>query len=36
VAERALPFAELDADAVAALERDGLVRLADGLVALPG
>ena len=36
VAERALPLDELDADAVAALERDGLVRLADGLVALPG
>jgi A/G-specific adenine glycosylase len=36
VAERALPLAELDADAVAALERDGLLRLADGLVALPG
>ena len=36
VAERARPLAELDADAVAALERDGLVRLERGLVALPG
>jgi A/G-specific adenine glycosylase len=36
VAERARPLADLDADAVLALERDGLVRLADGLVALPG
>jgi A/G-specific adenine glycosylase len=36
VAERALPLAELDGDAVAALERDGLVRLERGLVVLPG
>jgi A/G-specific adenine glycosylase len=35
VAAGARLLAELDADAVAALERDGLVRLADGLVALP-
>ena len=35
VAEQALPLAELDADAVAALEQDGLVRLDAGLVALP-
>jgi A/G-specific adenine glycosylase len=36
VAERGLPLAELDAEAVAALERDGLVRLEQGLVVLPG
>ena len=35
VAEGARSPAELDAEAVAALERDGLVRQADGLVALP-
>ena len=35
VAAGARSFAELDAAAVAALERDGLVRLTDGLVALP-
>jgi A/G-specific adenine glycosylase len=35
VAAGARPPAELDAEAVAALERDGLVRQADGLVALP-
>jgi A/G-specific adenine glycosylase len=31
----ARPLAELDGEAVAALERDGLVRLVDGLVTLP-
>jgi A/G-specific adenine glycosylase len=35
VAERARPAAELDVEAVAALARDGLVRLDDGLVRLP-
>ncbi len=35
VAERARPAIELDGDAVAALARDGLVRLDDGLVRLP-
>jgi hypothetical protein len=29
------PLAELDAEAVASLERDGLVRVADGAVSLP-
>lgn len=36
VAEAARPVAELDAEAVAALEKDGLVRIEGGLVALPG
>jgi A/G-specific adenine glycosylase len=35
VAAGARTLGELDAEAVAALERDGLVRQADGLVALP-
>jgi A/G-specific adenine glycosylase len=35
VAAGARSLAELDVEAVAALERDGLVRQADGLVALP-
>jgi A/G-specific adenine glycosylase len=35
VAERARPAADLDREAVAALARDGLVRLDDGLVRLP-
>src|SRR5438876_381854 len=35
VTRAAQPLAELDAEAVAALERDGLVRLVDGLVSLP-
>ena len=35
VAEKARPAAELDGEAVAALARDGLVRLDDGLVRLP-
>lgn len=35
VAERERPAVELDEDAVAALARDGLVRLDDGLVRLP-
>jgi A/G-specific adenine glycosylase len=35
VADRPRPLAELDAEAVAALERDGLVRLDGPLVALP-
>jgi A/G-specific adenine glycosylase len=35
VAERARPAAELNREAVAALARDGLVRLDDGLVRLP-
>jgi A/G-specific adenine glycosylase len=35
VARAARPLHELDADAVTALERDGLVRLVDGLVTLP-
>ena len=36
VANGPRPLAELDAEAVAALERDGLVRLDGSLVALPG
>jgi A/G-specific adenine glycosylase len=36
VAERARPVGELDADAVAALARDGLVDVSGGLVTLPG
>jgi A/G-specific adenine glycosylase len=35
VADRPRPLAELDTDAVAALARDELVSVADGLVALP-
>ncbi len=35
VAAEARPLAELDAEAVDALHRDGLVHVADGLVALP-
>jgi A/G-specific adenine glycosylase len=35
VSDEPRPLAELDRDALAALERDGLVRLADGLAALP-
>jgi A/G-specific adenine glycosylase len=35
VAEHARPLAELDADAVAALRRDSLVVVAEGVVALP-
>jgi A/G-specific adenine glycosylase len=35
VAEEPRPLAELDSEAVEALARDGLVRLADGLVSLP-
>jgi A/G-specific adenine glycosylase len=35
VAERSRPADELDAEAVAALARDGLVALSDGVVALP-
>ena len=35
VAETPRPLDQLDADAVAALRRDGLVSVADGLVALP-
>jgi hypothetical protein len=35
VAAEPRPLAELDAEAVAALRRDGLVRIEDGLVALP-
>ena len=35
VAERAHPAADLDPDAVAALARDGLVRLDEGMVRLP-
>jgi A/G-specific adenine glycosylase len=35
VARRPRPLAELDADAVESLARDGLVRLDDGLVSLP-
>jgi A/G-specific adenine glycosylase len=35
VAEQARPAADLDREAVAALARDGLVRLDDGLVRLP-
>ena len=36
VADAPRPLAELDAEAVAALERDGLVRCERGLVVLPG
>ena len=36
VAENARPLAELDAEAIDSLARDGLVVVADGLVALPG
>jgi A/G-specific adenine glycosylase len=36
VAEQPLPLARLDRDAVAALERDELVRVEGGLVSLPG
>jgi A/G-specific adenine glycosylase len=36
VAGGARPLGELDADAVESLARDGLVRLDDGLVSLPG
>ena len=36
VTERSRPLAELDAEAVAALERDGLVQLEADWVALPG
>ncbi len=36
VAAAARPLVELDADAVASLERDGLVSVAGGSVALPG
>jgi A/G-specific adenine glycosylase len=35
VAQRSRPVAELDREAVAALERDGLVRVADGRAELP-
>jgi A/G-specific adenine glycosylase len=35
VADSPRPLAELDADAVAALQRDGLVRVEAGSVALP-
>jgi len=35
VSDEPRPLAELDSDAVAALERDGLVRIADGVAALP-
>src|SRR5919201_6346602 len=35
VAASARPLVDLDADAVAALERDGLVAVADGVVTLP-
>jgi A/G-specific adenine glycosylase len=35
IAAQARPVAELDAEAVAALQRDGLVDLHDGLVSLP-
>ena len=35
VVDAAQPLAELDADAVAALARDGLVRLDEGIVSLP-
>ena len=35
VAETPRPLGELDAEAVAALHRDGLVHLAGGVVALP-
>jgi A/G-specific adenine glycosylase len=35
VAERPQPTADLDADALAALERDGLVAVVDGSVRLP-
>jgi A/G-specific adenine glycosylase len=36
VAERPRPLRRLDADAVAALERDGLVAIENGSVSLPG
>jgi A/G-specific adenine glycosylase len=36
VADGARPLADLDADAVEALRRDALVRVANGVVALPG
>jgi hypothetical protein len=36
VAERPRPLASLDADAVESLRRDGLVLVAEGVVALPG
>jgi A/G-specific adenine glycosylase len=36
VAEAPRPVAELDAEAVAALEKDGLVRVTGGVVSLPG
>ncbi len=36
VAERARPLGDLDEEAVQALRRDGLVAVADGVVALPG
>jgi A/G-specific adenine glycosylase len=36
VASSERPLVELDVEAVASLERDGLVRVADGSVALPG
>jgi A/G-specific adenine glycosylase len=36
VAERPRPLGRLDADAVAALERDGLVAIENGSVSLPG
>jgi A/G-specific adenine glycosylase len=36
VAEAPRPLDQLDAEAVTALHRDGLVSVADGLVALPG
>jgi A/G-specific adenine glycosylase len=36
VTEAARPLAQLDADAVRSLQRDGLVAVADGTVALPG
>ena len=35
VAAEPRPLADLDGEAVAALERDGLVRVQDGLAALP-
>jgi hypothetical protein len=35
VSSDARDLAELDAEAVAALERDGLVKLNEGVVALP-
>jgi hypothetical protein len=36
VAERPRPLASLDQDAVESLRRDGLVLVAEGVVALPG